>query len=122
MRGEYSTTHNDRIRFWIALHDLCDLKNDVVELSNTCLTLSNCQDLLEELGYEHTNSDTNGWEMDFWWDFECKGLPNITVSGCGYTAGLNIRFTELDGDVPIEVEKFIETVQEKWGKFFRKWR
>lgn len=121
MRGEYRTTHNDRIRFWIVLHDLCNLKNDFVELSNTCLNLSNCQDLLEELGYEVANHNTNGWEMDFWWDFEREGLPDITVSGCGYTAELAIRFTGIDRDEPIDVKKFIETVQEKWGNFFRKW-
>ena len=121
MKGKYTTTHNDRIEFWTSLHDLCNLENDSVDLSGTNLNLSNCQDLLEELGYEEINHDTNGWEMDFWWDFECEGLPNITVFGCGYTAGLDIRFTELYRDVPIDVEKFIEKVQEKWGKFFPVW-
>ena len=121
MRGEYRTTHDDRIQFWIALHELCELKDDFVKLSGTHLNLSNCQDLLEELGYELTNSDIGDWEMDFWWDFECEGLPDISVSGCGYTAGLNIRFTVLDMDEPIYIEKFIKRVQEKWGKFFPTW-
>ena len=84
-------------------------------MSNTNLNLSNCQDVLEdELGYDHVNSDNNGWEMDFWWEFEAKGLPKITVRGCGYTADLNMYFTEADRNVEIDVAPLMEKIKEVW--------
>lgn len=118
MRGQYEVTQSDRVEFWTAMRSMCSLKEEWIELSNTHLNLSNCEDLLSELGYEAISHDTNGWDMDFWWKFECEGLPDITVSGCGYTAGLDIRFTDIDRDVPIDTDKVIERINKVWGEFF----
>lgn len=44
------------------------------------------KELLEELGYEDMDLDTNGWEHDFWWYFNNpnkKGYAKkLCISGC----------------------------------------
>lgn len=52
------------------------------------------EELLKELGYEQTDFDTNGWEMDFWITFKKPGEPNIIVGGCGYTFTLKLYLEE----------------------------
>ena len=51
MRGKYEVTHNDRIKFFHALLDLCKPQTDSIDLISTQLSLCNCVDLIEELGY-----------------------------------------------------------------------
>ena len=121
MRGEYKFHNQDRIAFWLACHDLCKSDEGRVELASTCLNLCNCEDALEELGYEREYNETNGWDMDFWWTFTAAGLPDIVVSGCGYTADLAIHFKGIDDGEEIDKAAFIERIQNKWGKYFPVW-
>ena len=114
MRGSYNYTEQDRQDFVRKLKELCERWNTFIDLCDTNLNLSNCQDFLEELGYNHYDSNTNGWEMDFWWMFEAEGLPKITVSGCGYTADLSIHFTTADHDIEFDVAPFMAKMKEVW--------
>ncbi|MBQ8218378.1 MAG: hypothetical protein IJZ79_03640 [Bacilli bacterium] len=60
-------------------------------------------ELLKEFGYEKTNSDHNGWELDFWihmrrsdgkcFDSTCE---RIVIAGCGMTFELKIYIEEID--------------------------
>lgn len=118
MRGSYNYTEQDRQDFIRKLKELCERWNTVggIDLCDTNLNLSNCQDLLEEeLGYDHVDSDTNGWVMEFWWVFEAEGLPKIIVSGCGYTADLSIRFYGVSRGIDIDVAPLMAKMKEVWG-------
>ena len=52
MRGNYFTTNEDRRRFFHRLSQLCDKPTEWCDLVSTQLSMYNCVDLLEELGYE----------------------------------------------------------------------
>lgn len=47
--------------------------------------------LEDEFGYEMTEMDTNGWELDFWIMMFHEDLPNILVAGTGLTFELELR-------------------------------
>lgn len=119
MRGTYQFTNQDRDRIFFALRDLTNQTTfEAVSLVGANVSLSDCQDALEELGYEHVDSDTNGWEMDFWWFFEEEGLPGLIVSGCGYNGDLYIYFKEQDEEKPnIDTEALKQRIRERWAKY-----
>lgn len=57
--------------------------------------------LEEEFGYERTDSDRNGWELDFWIYMRRtdgktfpSGCQNMVISGCGmtFTLVLDIKY------------------------------
>ena len=74
-----------------------------LDLSDKGINPSQLVDLLEELGYEETTRDDNGWELDFWiymhrkdhktFDSTCEKL---VVSGCGMTFELKVYIEEID--------------------------
>lgn len=41
--------------------------------------------LEDEMGYSKVEFDKNGWEMDFWIDFEKAYYPPLQISGSGIT-------------------------------------
>ena len=119
MRGTYQFTNQDRDRIFFALRDLINQRPyDSVSLVGANVSLCDCQDALEELGYEHEDCDNNGWEMDFWWTFEAVGLPAIMVGGCGYTGDLYIYFKDQDLENPdIDTEALRQRINERWEKY-----
>ena len=74
-----------------------------IDLSDTGINPSQLVDLLEEFGYEETDRDDNGWELDFWihmrrkdgkfFDSTCE---HLVVSGCGMTFELKIWIDGMD--------------------------
>jgi len=50
--------------------------------------------LLEILGYEHTDMNQNGWELDFWLFFEKQGCRRITLRGTGMTFELFLCYLD----------------------------
>lgn len=54
-----------------------------LDLTGTELNPYTLWKLLEELEYKHEDTDTNGWEMDFWLTFNKKGCKPIQVRGTG---------------------------------------
>lgn len=58
-----------------------------MELDLTGMSVNPYQicEILEELGYEKEWVDDNGWQLDFWIDFEKEGSPTIHMSGTGIT-------------------------------------
>lgn len=118
MRGTYQFTNQDRDRIFLALKDLIDRPSDTISLVGANVSLSDCQDALEELGYEQENADNNGWEMDFWWTFESVDLPTIIVGGCGYNGDLHVYFKDRDLENPnIDTEALIKRIKERWTKY-----
>lgn len=47
--------------------------------------------LEDEFGYEMTEMNTNGWQLDFWITMFHQDLPNILVAGTGMTFELELR-------------------------------
>jgi len=64
-----------------------------LNLSDTELNGYTLWKLLEDLGYEQTELDHNGWQMDFWIRFEKEGFKTLSVDGTGITfeLALNVR-------------------------------
>ena len=49
-------------------------------------------ELLEkEFGYRHEDTETNGWQIDFWSYYTHDTKPLLCVSGCGMTFELILR-------------------------------
>lgn len=118
MRGTYQFTNQDRDRIFLALKDLIAQPSVTISLVGANVSLSDCQDALEELGYEQENADNNGWEMDFWWTFEAVDLPAIIVGGCGYNGDLHVYFKDRDLENPnIDTEALIQRIKERWAKY-----
>lgn len=121
MRGTYNFTREDRCKFFLCFRDLVgDQKRERVQLTGANISLYDCEKALEELGYEQYDTDTNGWEMDFWWFFCAEGLPDIYVGGCSYTGDLYIQFEDEEYEAPdfeAKVEKLKETMNTNWLKY-----
>ena len=118
MRGDYKYTSEERRRFFGGLLELCNKPNEKIDLVSTQLSMCNCDDALQELGYERECCDINGWEGDMWWTFEHATAPSITVNAEAYNGGLDLMFSYIDdGEVP-DVEALKELMIEKWGKYF----
>jgi hypothetical protein len=124
MRGNYQTTHEDRIKFFHGLCELC--KNPVIwhDLVSTQLSMCNCIDLLEELGYEQEDWDVNGWEGDVWGHYIHYGIdgledaPKIWVRAEAYSGSLDIGFSGMDDGEEINTEALKELMRKHWGKYF----
>ena len=127
MRGNYRTTDEDRRRFFHGLNQLCDNPTEWYDLVSTQLSMCNCIDLLEDLGYEQEEWDVNGWEGDVWGhyihtkyveDEIIEDAPRIWVRAEAYSGSLDIGFSGMDDGVEIDVEALRELMREKWGKYF----
>lgn len=74
-----------------------------IELTDKGINPTQLVDLLGELGYEETDRDDNGWQMDFWIylkrtdgkHFE-SGCEKLVVGGCGMTFELKIYIDDMD--------------------------
>lgn len=118
MRGDYKYTIEERRRVFWGLLELCRKPREKIDLVSTQLSLCNCDDALEELGYERGDCDINGWEGDMWWTFDHVTAPSITVTACGYTGSLEIMFTGIDDAEDPDTELLKEVMRNKWGKYF----
>ena len=74
-----------------------------LDLSDKGINPSQLEDLLKEFGYEVTNRDDNGWELDFWIDMRRKDektfdstCEHLVISGCGMTFELKIYIYGID--------------------------
>jgi hypothetical protein len=51
---------------------------------DTMFPMDDFKEIMDELGFEENDTfDTNGWQVDFWWNFT-KELLTITLSGSWY--------------------------------------
>lgn len=74
-----------------------------IELSDKGINPTQLVDLLKEFGYEMTNRDDNGWELDFWIYMKRKdgkyfdsGCERLVINGCGMTFELKIYIADMD--------------------------
>ena len=127
MRGNYQTTGEDRRRFFHGLNQLCDNPIEWCDLVSTQLSMCNCIDLLEELGYEQEDWDINGWEGDVWGHYNhtkyiedeiVEDAPRIWVRAEAYSGSLDIGFSGMDDGIEIDVEALKELMRKHWGKYF----
>ena len=127
MRGNYQTTHEDRRRFFHGLLQLCNNPTKWYDLVSTQLSMCNCADLLEELGYEQEDWDVNGWEGDVWGhyyhtklveDEVIEDAPRIWVRAEAYSGSLDIGFSGMDDGIEIDVEALKELMRKYWGYYF----
>lgn len=118
MRGVYTFTRYDRIKFFHSLLELCNKPKEKIDLISTQLSMCNCDDALDELGYERGECDINGWEGDMWWTFEHTAAPGITINAEAYNGSLDLMFTSIDDEEIPDVEALRELMREKWGKYF----
>ena len=124
MRGNYQTTDDDRRRFFHGLNQLCDNPTKWYDLISTQLSMCNCIDLLEELGYEQEDWDVNGWEGDVWGHYIHYGLdgledaPKVWVRAEAYSGSLDIGFSGMDDGEEINTEALKELMRKHWGKYF----
>ena len=127
MRGNYITTSEDRREFFRGLIELCKNPTQWYDLASTQLSMCNCIDLLEELGYEQEDWDVNGWEGDVWGhyahtkyieDTVIEDAPKIWVRAEAYSGALDIGFSGMDDGVEIDTEALKELMRKHWGEYF----
>jgi hypothetical protein len=118
MRGNYETTHQDRIRFFHALLELRKPQVDSVDLVSTQLSACNCADLLKELGYDQDSWETVGWEGEIWAKYIHINAPAILLSADAYCGRLDIGWAGVDDGEVIDKDAFTEVLIECWGKYF----
>ena len=127
MRGNYQTTDEDRRRLFHGLNQLCDNPEEWYDLVSTQLSMCNCIDLLEELGYEQEDWDVNGWEGDVWGHYShtkyiedeiVENAPRIWVRAEAYSGSLDIGFSGMDDGIEINTEALKELMRKHWGKYF----
>lgn len=62
---------------WIGKAD----REETLDLSFERISLYQVGKILEKLGYQNIDMSENGWEMDYWWEYElannAKDIPNI---------------------------------------------
>lgn len=46
---------------------------------------------LETLGYTHDDTESNGWQWDYWAHYNHKEKPAVTLSGSGWYGGTKLR-------------------------------
>lgn len=56
-------------------------KEKVLDLSFERISLYQVGEILKKLGYQNIDKSENGWEMDYWWEYElannAKDIPNL---------------------------------------------
>ena len=103
MRGNYNFKDEKEHQHWIdtiqkAIDYLINNQNiiDDVDLSQADIGPYQLHHLLEQdLGYERTTTDMNGWEQDTWYHFynEEKDIA-LCVFSCGITFEMKIMLNE----------------------------
>jgi hypothetical protein len=59
-----------------------------LDLTNTKVNPYTLWQMLLRMGYQKTRFSQNGWEFDFWLDFEKPGCKTLLVWGTGITFNL----------------------------------
>ena len=114
MRGNYHTSHEERRRFFHALEQICDRNETDVDLVGTQLSLRDCVELIQELGYEPAD-----WEYDseeIWVTCYQEDCPYLTLMSDGYLGSLKL-FYNLEAN-EASVGKIKELMRKHWGKYF----
>lgn len=70
-------------------HEAPDNCEEEIKLDDLDVVPYRVWEYLEELGWEQTEIDDNGWELDFWITFEKEGEPKLDLTGSGINGGLN---------------------------------
>ncbi len=65
-----------------------------LDFSDTELSPYTLQKLIEELGYEDEDTETNGWQWDFWTTMKKKDHKDLCISGTGITFELKLSMKE----------------------------
>lgn len=92
MRGSYSLKDweaekwkREFLRFIKRLESIKS-ENENIDLTSFDLCPSNVVDILELLGWEQSDFDSNGWEQDTWYDFTHPDYDfEVGFFYCGYT-------------------------------------
>ena len=62
---------------WIGKAD----REEILDLSFERISLYQVGKILEKLGYQNIDMSENGWEMDYWWEYElannANDIPNL---------------------------------------------
>lgn len=81
------------------------MTNEELGVNFTDTGINPCQliDLLKEYGYEDTDSNDSGWELNFLIDMERKdykcfpsGCEHLVIDGCGMTFELKLYIDGMD--------------------------
>lgn len=67
-----------------------EYKELTLDLSDTELNPYTLEKLLESLGYQQGDRDSNGWQFDFWVNMWKEGANDIVISGTGITFELKL--------------------------------
>lgn len=50
--------------------------------------------LVDKIGYEETDFDSNGWDWDFWFYFKKEGFAPLVLRGTGLSFELYLEYKE----------------------------
>ena len=99
MRGSYSLKDWEaekwKREFLRFIKRLETFKNENIDLTSFDLCPSNVIDILELLGWEQSDFDSNGWEQDTWYDFTHPDYDfEVGFFYCGYTFRMSLSRKE----------------------------
>lgn len=62
---------------WVGKSD----REEILDLSFERVSLYQVGEILKKLGYQNIDKSDNGWEMDYWWEYELANnamdIPNL---------------------------------------------
>lgn len=99
MRGSWTLRdwEADYLKTLIAnrITDLDNRRADTINLTEEDVCPENIIDVLEMLGYEYDEVDTNGWEQDTWINFIHQETGHgVTLFYCGRTFEMKLYLAE----------------------------
>lgn len=68
-----------------------------LKLSHTGINPIQLEQLLEEMGYEESALDTNGWDYQYWWyvfnSEKDNGAAELCICGCAMCHDINLKMS-----------------------------
>jgi hypothetical protein len=75
--------------------DFIDSTEEVLDF-DTMFPMDDFKEIMDELGFEENDTfDTNGWQVDFWWEFK-KEDKVFTLGGSWYYGSYTLTNNNLD--------------------------
>lgn len=72
------------------------IDSDELSLELPMTPVQEIEEILAGVGYEHSNSDQNGWQVDFWYTYTHPERGSVVLSGSLHYGGFAITKQEKD--------------------------
>lgn len=92
--GEWNLTGELREIITPIIHNFIEYGETSIDLSSTGVNPIQLGDFLEELGYESSGIDTNGWQCDYCIYYYHPDKKELCISGTAICHSIKLSFVE----------------------------